>query len=39
MLLDTLSFVAGVILDAVTRGRRELKALIYLSQPVFPGSR
>lgn len=33
MLLGTLSFVTGLILDTVTRGRRELKALSYLSYP------
>ncbi|MFK2878772.1 glycosyltransferase family 2 protein [Rhodanobacter hydrolyticus] len=35
MLLGTLSFVAGLILDTVTRGRREFKALSYLSYPFF----
>ena len=35
MLLATMSFVAGLVLDTVTRGRRELKALAYLSQPFF----
>ncbi|MDE1961736.1 MAG: glycosyltransferase [Xanthomonadaceae bacterium] len=30
MLLATLSFLAGIILATVTRGRQELKALIYL---------
>lgn len=33
MLLAALSFVAGLILDTVTRGRRELKMLHYLSHP------
>jgi hypothetical protein len=33
MLLGTLSFVTGLILDTVTRGRREIKALSYLSYP------
>ncbi|HEX7663016.1 MAG TPA: glycosyltransferase family 2 protein [Polyangiaceae bacterium] len=32
MLLAALSFFAGLILDTVTRGRRELKMLSYLSQ-------
>lgn len=35
MLLATMSFVAGLVLDTVTRGRRELKALAYLSYPFF----
>ena len=30
MILAALSFFAGLILDTVTRGRRELKALFYL---------
>jgi glycosyltransferase involved in cell wall biosynthesis len=33
MLLAFLSLVAGFILDNVTRGRRELKRLAYLTQP------
>ena len=33
VLLSALSFVTGLILDTVTRGRRELKRLIYLSIP------
>lgn len=32
MTLAALSFVAGVILDTVTRGRRELRMLAYLAQ-------
>jgi hypothetical protein len=35
MLLAFLSFVTGMILDTVTRGRREIKMLAYLSQPIF----
>jgi glycosyltransferase involved in cell wall biosynthesis len=31
VLLSALSFVTGLILDTVTRGRRELKRLVYLS--------
>ena len=31
VLLSALSFVTGLILDTVTRGRREMKRLIYLS--------
>ena len=33
MLLAALSMFAGLILDTVTRGRRELKMLAYLDQP------
>ncbi len=33
MLLGMLSFVTGLILDTVTRGRREMKMLAYLSYP------
>jgi glycosyltransferase involved in cell wall biosynthesis len=36
MLLAFLSLVAGFILDNVTRGRREVKRLAYLSQAVAP---
>jgi hypothetical protein len=32
MLLACLSFVCGLVLDTVTRGRRELKLLAYLAQ-------
>ena len=32
MLLASLSFVAGLVLDTVTRGRREMKLLAYLEQ-------
>jgi hypothetical protein len=32
MLLACLSFACGLILDTVTRGRRELKLLAYLAQ-------
>lgn len=33
MLLAALSFFSGVILDTVTRGRREMRFLAYLAQP------
>ena len=33
MLLAALSFFSGVILDTVTRGRREMRLLAYLAQP------
>jgi hypothetical protein len=33
MLLAFLSLVCGLILDTVTRGRREMKRLAYLSLP------
>jgi len=36
MLLAFLSLVAGFILDNVTRGRREIKRLAYLSLPSLP---
>jgi hypothetical protein len=32
MLMATLSFYAGLVLDTVTRGRREQKLLHYLMQ-------
>jgi len=32
MLLAALSFFAGLILDTVTRGRREIRFLAYLAQ-------
>jgi len=32
MLLAFLSVVAGLVLDTVTRGRREMKRLVYLQQ-------
>jgi len=35
MILATLSFFAGLILDTVTRGRREMRLLAYLAQPVW----
>jgi len=38
MLLAFLSIVAGLILDMVTRGRREAKLIAYLKQSV-PGAR
>lgn len=38
MLLAALSFFSGVILDTVTRGRREMRFLAYLAQPP-PGRR
>jgi glycosyltransferase involved in cell wall biosynthesis len=33
MLLASLSIVAGLVLDTVTRGRREIKLIAYLGQP------
>ena len=33
VLLSALSFVTGLILDTVTRGRREIKRLAYLANP------
>jgi hypothetical protein len=36
MLLAFLSFFCGLILDTVTRGRREAKMLQYLSIPLVP---
>jgi hypothetical protein len=38
MLLACLSIVAGLVLDTVTRGRREMKWLAYLRQPA-PGEK
>lgn len=35
MLLGVLSFVTGLVLDTVTRGRREMKMLAYLSYPFY----
>jgi glycosyltransferase involved in cell wall biosynthesis len=35
VLLGFLSFTCGLILDSVSRGRKELKRLAYLSVPVF----
>ena len=37
MLLASLSIVAGLVLDTVTRGRREAKLIAYLTQP-SPGT-
>src|SRR5262249_55584901 len=37
MLLASLSIVAGLVLDTVTRGRREAKLIAYLEQAVPPG--
>ncbi|GLQ95668.1 glycosyltransferase family 2 protein [Dyella mobilis] len=37
MLLGFLSLVTGLVLDTVTRGRREAKMLAYLGQPFFEG--
>jgi glycosyltransferase involved in cell wall biosynthesis len=39
MLLAFLSIASGLVLDTVTRGRRELKLLAYLSQPSPPEER
>lgn len=38
MILSALSGFAGLILDTVTRGRRELKMLAYLREPAPPGA-
>lgn len=35
MLLASLSLTAGVILETVTRGRQEIKGLVYLQIPIF----
>lgn len=35
MVLAALSLVTGITLDTVTRGRRELRMLIYLQHPVY----
>jgi glycosyltransferase involved in cell wall biosynthesis len=35
MIMAVLSFFAGLILDTVTRGRRETRLLAYLAQPAF----
>ena len=37
-IVAVLCFFAGLILDTVTRGRREMRRLAYLAQPA-PGSR
>jgi hypothetical protein len=37
MLLSFLSLMSGLILDTVSRGRREMKRLAYLSYPA-PGN-
>ena len=39
VLLAFLSLVCGLVLDAVCRGRKELKHLAYLSVPPLPGER
>ena len=39
MLLGFLSFVTGLVLDTVSRGRRETKMLAYLHYPIFDGTR
>ncbi len=36
MLLAALSFLAGLVLDTVSRGRREVRLLAYLQHPPFP---
>jgi hypothetical protein len=35
MILAVLSVSSGLVLDTVTRGRREMKLLAYLSQPLM----
>jgi hypothetical protein len=37
MILASLSFFAGLILDTVVRGRREVRRLAYLAHPA-PGT-
>ena len=39
MLLAFLSLASGLILDTVTRGRRELRRLHYLQIPLMPSRR
>jgi glycosyltransferase involved in cell wall biosynthesis len=39
MILAVLSVSSGLVLDTVTRGRREMKLLAYLSQPAPGGAR
>ena len=36
MIVSVLLFVSGLVLDTVTRGRREMKLLAYLAQPSRP---
>jgi glycosyltransferase involved in cell wall biosynthesis len=36
MIVGVLSFSSGLVLDTVTRGRREIKLLAYLAQPSLP---
>ena len=36
MLMAALSLLAGIILDTVSRGRKEVRLLAYLQQPPFP---
>jgi hypothetical protein len=38
MILASLSLTAGVILETVTRGRQEIRRLVYLQVPMFRGS-
>lgn len=38
MLLAALSLLAGIILDTVSRGRREVRLLAYLQHPTFPAA-
>jgi hypothetical protein len=38
MILAVLSVSSGLVLDTVTRGRREMKLLAYLSQPAMHGN-
>lgn len=39
MVISALSFTIGLVLDTVTRGRREMKRLLYLSVPATVGTR
>ncbi|EQD63598.1 membrane or secreted protein, partial [mine drainage metagenome] len=34
MVLAALALTTGIILDTVTRGRRELRMLVYLQHPI-----
>lgn len=38
MIMALLSVSSGLVLDTVTRGRREMKMLAYLSQPTLKSS-
>jgi hypothetical protein len=38
LVLSSLSFACGLILDTVTQGRREAKRIAYLAVPAPPGA-